>query len=1229
MKRITPFLFFVLFSYSLVFGVEVLPTSLVSQDGNQRILFTGWDAEKLGTPAAVTVYDAEKKIVLAQGTVEKETQFPTLTESNPSPAFYTMIPEQKSESGTDACWELRDSEGKILQTLSSRWDAPRRWTIYMVSSTHCDIGLHNSQYIQRNMSVQYAALAAELADRTNDWSDASKYRYMMEGTWFWGNYEQDRSESEAQKYVEKYVKTGRIAIGCTPAGNHTQTYGFEELCRSAYKKQMLSDRWGIEADTMVMSDNNGIIWSLVTPYAEAGIRNILFSPNQWNPLPSTIWPMNQLVEGATWNPDAGGGGSRVDVRWDSPLPMVFYWESANAQDRLLVWCSTQYGMGGDAFGVERKAKQNYVRMEHRMARHLHKLEGRYPFDVWVFALYMDDEAPNLNLATAAKEWNARWASPTLRTVGNLSEPFNLLRERFDAQIPVLRGDITCGWAQHPVCAPELLALKFEADRALPSAEKAATAAALVNPAYVYPSVEFRRAWDMLIWNDEHSYGTSGYKGRRVYETWIQHRDWIEKAQNTAKNETKRAMDAIAERISVEENSVLIFNPTFIPRREIVETTLADGRRVRFRTPEVPPTSWISVPVSEIQDVPRAEEESLKEPPEANEPATTKEPETTNEPPTVENAFYRVTFAPDGSVKSLFDKELKRELIDLSAKYKVNQFVYTQNNHKTFSTPENASFTVRRDALGTMVFVRTSETQSQAEIIQTIFLPNDEKWISFDNQMNHVRDLINKNRYFRYGYYAFPFNIQNGKFHVELNGVFAEPKRNVTGHGTDVYMAARDFAGVQNDEFGVELIQLDSQLLEFGRISPDKTDFGRPLETTHLYSYVFTDWLQMHATGGSYVNPRFRYIITSHAGTFSDAQTARLAERFTTPLLTANIPAGPKNEAFSSISASISAPVLPPAPSNFQYLAPPKSSNLTLLTFKQAEKPGSGCIVRIHETDGKTAFYPTSDAPLEKCTITEQSLEPLPLNQNVEIKPYDYLTFRFPAFTSNPLDASNPSEGVENLASLESVSGFHVVEAGDDCVKLAWEKISHPLAHYLIFRGSFDEFKPDEFHLVKRTTENAFCDKNRDPGTTYFYRIQPIAGFESGKPSDVLRVSTLEPSSTLDSPPAPIGSVYTGLVTAPRAAAGEDPDLLYLEWGQNQESDLAFYELYRSTESGFLPNEQTFVTRVEPGVYRVGLHPDRGLEVHTTYFYRVRAVDAAGNRGPFSEEFSGTTKEPIP
>lgn len=1166
---------------------DVLPASLVTraEPAMQRIEVPIKASRDAG-PVHLEVYEGARQIGGAE--------LGSLREGDNELAV--LLPVQNVER--DVQWLLKDGKGNVLSRRTAKWPRPRHWTIYVVSSTHTDIGLHNSQYIQRWMNVDYLDRARELVDQCADWPDAARYRYVVEGTWVWNNYAPDRGEAAAREMAEKYVRDKTIAVGCCCAGNHTQAYGFEQLCRSAYYKRDLKDRWNIDSDTMVFSDINGITWSLVGPYAEAGIQNILFSPNQWNPLPSTIWPMDQTKPGAKWNPDAGGGGSRIDVRWDSPLPMVFYWQGADDRSKLLVWASAQYGHGGTAFGW-RKGAENMAPV---LSKQLRKMEARYPYDIWLFCQYNDDEAPNLTNASTVKAWNETWRSPEFRTVGDLSEPFDQLRAKFDGQIPVLRGDMTCSWAQHTICAPELLAQKRMADAALPTAEKLASLARMHDPGYIYPATAFRHAWDALICNDEHSYGTSGYQGRRVYETWLQHRDWIDKAEETARRESDRAMKALAAKIAVKERSLVVFNPTLIPRSEIVNVAMDPGAQpVAVRTPEIPPLGYKAVPYSELSRP-------------ANGANVQRE---SDGPPVIENRFYRIAFAEDGSMKSIVDKELDRELLDRKAPYRANQFVYTKDNHKTFTSPTGAVFSVRGDELGQEVTARMNHVESKAEIVQVVYLPNDEKRIDIDNRFSHVHDLFNTTRYYRYGYCAFPFDVPGGRFRAQLNGCIARPQVDTTGHGTDAYLAARDWFGVDNDEFGVAVVQVDSSLVEFGRIHPDKTTFGFPYGSTHLYSYLFTDWLQMHTWGGSDINPRFRYTIHSYKGNYRTAKVSQLAERVATPVVVA------------TIDAAQNGPL--PAEKSFLRVGAP---NISLLTLKASEEPGQGFIARFHETDGtpveKLVIEQSMNESFQvnRCTITE---EPYHARQDTvresgetttaraagpvlgewharEVRQFDYLTLRL----FQPAARSLARPVLECKAK------------GDNRVSLAWGPIDSAV-QYLVFRGECAEFAADQFHHIATVLEPEYADTYLSPGETYFYKLAAVGGnTNTGPVSEALEVKT---DLKGDSPPAPIGALYNnGLVTVPRACHGAEKDQLYLEWGQNRESDLSHYELYRSETAGFVPDDATFLAKVDPGQYCVALWDDRGLKDHTRYYYRVRAVDTDGNQGPLSDEFSGITRE---
>ena len=1048
---------------AIVREFSVCPLPMVTKDGRQRVDITYCCAKAIHLVLDV-LRDGEtvvsEKVVFngGRGTVD------------------VLLPAQ--ENSFEALWRLTDLQGIVQGEVKARWTAPRHRTIYVMVSSHTDMGLHNSHYVQKHRSVELLDAAIELCDATQDREEEDRYRYTMEGTWYWNNYGQEKGEEAARAVVRDYIKTGKLGICCGIAGNHFQTFGQEELCRAAGERRRLLEAWGLDSRPMALIDINGFPMSIIQPYSEAGVENIIFAPNHWNPLPSTVWKMDMTKEGMYLNPDASGGGSRVDVRYESDLPLVFYWEDAN-QNRLLVWASTQYGYGGAPFGLMPNSKfvpETVPTMETCMAKHLPLMEEKYPYDVWLLCCYDDDQVPNADVTDSIAAWNAKWAWPRLRTLGDPDEPFRILKEKHGDQIPVLRGEITGGWYQHPTTVAELLARKFEADRLLARAEKWTAAAGILDENYGYPTVDFRRAWDHLLFNDEHSYGVSGYQGRRVYETWLQNRDWIDKAEATARGENASALAAIAAHIPADEPSVAVFNPTARDRRELVERE--DGK---FALVDVPAFGYRVVKESGLRDGAK----------------TVSNP---GQPPVVENDYYRIAFAENGAMESIFDKGQGRELLDGGCEFRANELVYTRDNHKTFLIPEKAEFTVISQPEKTTVVVKTAQKELGAELIQEISLPHYEKRIDIDNRIYHAKDMFNKRRYHRYLYFAFPFAVENSRRLCHLNGNVAEYAVDLTGHSTDTYMAANEWCCAENDHHGVALLMRDSQLMEFDHIHPDKTDFGNAGMGSQMFSYVATDWLQMHLSGGSHLDYRFRYAITSYEGGYQKAGVPETAERYVNPVQSVSIPA--------------QSGTLPGDAHSFLRVV----SGQRFIALKRADD-GDGIVARLY---GQGAAEIKSGFGME-------------------------LSSRRVRIDETPLEGT------------VSAAGY---------------------ATYRLTGVDLKERKP-----VILTGENGA--------------------------------------------PAPIGSVYTGLVTEPCAVAGEHPGHLYLEWGRSMEEDFSHYELYRSEIPGFTADEATFVANIhqEPE-YVVGRYSDMGLKEHTRYYYRVRAVNKAGRRSVLSREFGAYTRESI-
>ncbi|HPP53371.1 MAG TPA: glycoside hydrolase family 38 C-terminal domain-containing protein, partial [Thermoguttaceae bacterium] len=704
------------------------------------------------------------------------------------------------------------------------------------------------------------------------------------------------------RLVREYIEQGRIGVGAGHSGNHTQEFGTEELCRSAYySRREARRRWGLDLQAAIFSDINGLSWPVADVYSDAGIRYLGFYPNPWR-------------------------GS-VDLNNETGIPAeLFYWEGPSGRSRLLVWASLHY-TGGPRFGMSRQATPETLKKP--LASALRALEAKWPYDVWLVPWYADNEDPSRQLAELARQWNAQWRWPEIHTIADPAEVFRQVEERFRNQIPVRRGDITPSWAQHPVSTPDYLGRKRAADRLLTTAEKLATVARLAQPNFIYPTLEFRRAWNSLIQSDEHGYGVSQYTGKKVYVTWAHKRHWIDHALRVAQAESERALAALASAIPVDlPPVVIVFNPLLQTRTDVVAVRVPKGLRIgqvmplgrseplpaeldgnllRFVAPEVPGLGYKVFRLLE------------------GSPPTCQRQETT-EPPTIENRFYRLRFSPSGSIASLFDKELQRELVDPEAPYKLNEFVFTWDDHRSFVRPEQASFLIEKSPLCQRIVARTVEPRSKAQVCQTVVLYDHEKRIDLDNRLEHVAGIFEYPRYAAYGYYAFPFAAPGGRFRAQLNGCVVEPGRDQCPIGLRDWLAVQDWVDVANQEFGVTLAQRESHLVEFGQIRTNQNSHDYLPTSSHIYSYLFNNWYQNGWAawpGPGHVRLRYQYALRSHLADARTGKAAHFGARFAYPLL-------------ATVVLRAQTGSLPPEQYSFASLP---ASNVELLTLKLSETPG--------------------------------------------------------------------------------------------------------------------------------------------------------------------------------------------------------------------------------------------------------------------------------------------------
>jgi hypothetical protein len=129
----------------------------------------------------------------------------------------------------------------------------------------------------------------------------------------------------------------------------------------------------------------------------------------------------------------------------------------------------------------------------------------------------------------------------------------------------------------------------------------------------------------------------------------------------------------------------------------------------------------------------------------------------------------------------------------------------------------------------------------------------------------------------------------------------------------------------------------------------------------------------------------------------------------------------------------------------------------------------------------------------------------------------------------------------------------------------------------------------------------------------YYMIHVLNGSRVPSTAQIIKIPGTGSDTT---PPARV----TGLsVTTAAGTAGQSQ--LNLAWTANTEPDLNHYNVYRGTVQGFAVTPGITVPVAAP---TTNSYSDTGRTSSTTYYYRVAAVDNAGNIGPLSDEASGRT-----
>jgi len=193
---------------------------------------------------------------------------------------------------------------------------------------------------------------------------------------------------------------------------------------------------------------------------------------------------------------------------------------------------------------------------------------------------------------------------------------------------------------------------------------------------------------------------------------------------------------------------------------------------------------------------------------------------------------------------------------------------------------------------------------------------------------------------------------------------------------------------------------------------------------------------------------------------------------------------------------------------------------------------------------------------------------------------------------------------------------------ENAIELSWMDVAFPSgatpSGYRVYRA---EVEPQQeggaqnqpaanlkspLELLGTVSSHEYRDTQFEFGNAYLYTVRAVAQFgqdlvesADGSPAIVTPRDTFPPA-------APVG-----LVAAVLPATPEAPAYVELSWGISSEGDLAGYRVYRGERDDTTGERLNTELLLSPTFRDISILAGRG------YFYRVSAVDRAGNESPLS------------
>ncbi|HEY6447856.1 MAG TPA: polysaccharide lyase family protein [Acidobacteriaceae bacterium] len=856
----------------------------------------------------------------------------------------------------------------------------KKWTLFLVPHVHLDVGYSDYQ-------AKVSAIQSRILDEAMDLTAQHRaFRFSTDGEWNLEQFLATRSPEEQQRVVAA-IRRQQLYV---PAESSNLLTGFpttETLIRSLYPSADFSREHGTPYNYANITDVPSYSWSYASVLAAAGIPYFFAASNNDR---APVLLLGHLNEKAP-----------------------FWWEGPDG-GKVLMWYSRHYEQMEFLFGLPPVTETGEEMLPVFLEMYDHP--SYHASAAIIFGTQVENTDLFPQQAALADEWNAQHAFPHIEYSG-FHDALDAIARQFGGDIPTVRGDGGPYWEDGIGSDALYAAIERENESRAPSAEKLATISTLVNPRLAVDTKSLDAMWASMVLMDEHTWtswnSVSDPTSREAVEQLRVKDSRATTAAALRDDLLRSSMASLADSIAAGVNSLIVFNPLNWQRDGEVTIDLDHGMEIADRS------TGQSVPYLVLSEGPnfnRVEFTAKAVPAVGYKVYELRAAQAPGSAParttgtTLESPFYRVVLDPEtGSIRSIVDKQLNKELVDTRNSWRFGQYLYVSGGDQEPNSlmqyravSPKATLDIHGAEKGRILSIeRTpwgwrarmeSSTVNTPSIRTEIRLYNDEKKIELTEEIDKKPELKKEAVYF-----AFPFAMTHPQFQYEIqNGVVDPAKDMYPGAGRE-WFSVQHWVSVQQDGESATVMPLDASLVTLGDINRGAwpTEFGeRP---GSIFSYAMNNYWHTNYVAEQGGKFRFRYVITSAAQTDAPA-LSRMGWEEATPL---------EEDQIQSQDKALDLPrPLDGKQGSFVTVDDP---DVLLDTWKPAED-GNGTIVRLIDLGGaaRTLTVTTPLLGIDKVMSTDaverdgQAIVPDSAHSfRVAIRPHAIVTVRIVGKTALP------------------------------------------------------------------------------------------------------------------------------------------------------------------------------------------------------------------------------------